>query len=51
MKVVILKDNPSLHEKQHFGVVESLFDTIFEQFDEAIDMKKGLLNDVHDVHL
>ena len=28
---------------------QSLYDTIFEKMDEAIDMKKGLLKDTKDV--
>lgn len=45
----MLKDNPSIHEPQQFAIVESLYDTIFEKMDEAIDMKKGLLKDAKDV--
>ena len=47
--MTVLKDNSAVHEKQQFNVVETLFDTIFEKMDEAIDMKKGLLKDADDV--
>ena len=46
---MLLFVNGTIHEKQHFNVVETLFDTIFEKMDEAIDMKKGLLKDTEDV--
>ena len=46
----MLKDNPSIHESQHFNVIENLFDTIFEKLDEAVDMSKGLLKDNQDVN-
>lgn len=45
----MLKDNSSLQEPNQFSIVEQLFDSIFEKLDEAIDMKKGLLNDTEEV--
>lgn len=45
----MLKDNTSLQEPNQFSIVEQLFDSIFEKLDEAIDMKKGLLNDTEEV--
>ncbi|KAK8794410.1 hypothetical protein JH06_1619 [Blastocystis sp. subtype 4] len=48
LTTTVLKDNLSIHEPQQFAVVESLYDTIFEKMDEAIDMKKGLLKDTKD---
>lgn len=49
ISITVLKDNSSLQEPNQFSIVEQLFDSIFEKLDEAIDMKKGLLNDTEEV--
>lgn len=48
---MVLTENDSLHESQQFDAIESLLDSIYENMDRAIDMKKGLLNPLNDVRL
>lgn len=43
MSITVLKDNGAIHEPNQFSKIETLYDSIFERLDEAIDMKKGLL--------